>query len=274
MVLKPAPVGSGIVFERTDLDLEDSIIPAHRDYVHSTDLSTKLVNEQGASIATVEHVMAALAGLGIDDLHIEIDGPEVPAMDGSSIDFVNLINQAGILATPAPRRYIQVLKPVEVVDGLKAAMFLPSLRPAIDIEIDFEEELIGCQNFAFEVLPGVFEAEVAAARTFGFRRDLSMLLNAGLAQGASMDNAVVIDEGRVENDTGLRFENEFVRHKALDALGDIYLAGAPILGLYRATRAGHGLNAKALAALLADTSVWRWTTISEGQITPVRTARS
>ena len=273
MVLKPAPLGSGLVFERTDLDLEDRRIPAHRDLVESTDLSTKLVNDSGASVATVEHLMAALAGLGIDDLHIEIDGPEVPAMDGSSIDFVNLINQAGITTTPAPRRFIQVLKPVEVVDGLKHAMFLPSLRPAIDVEIDFEESLIGRQNFAFDVVPGAFEAEVASARTFGFRRDLSMLLNAGLAQGASMDNAVVIHEGKVENATGLRFDNEFVRHKALDALGDLYLAGAPILGLYRAIRPGHGLNAKALAALLADETAWRWTTINEQQMVPARTAR-
>lgn len=274
MVLKPAPVGSGLVFERTDLDLEDCRIPAHRDYVRSTDLSTTLVNEHGASISTVEHVMAALAGLGVDDLLIEIDGPEVPAMDGSSIDFVNLINQAGLNASPAPRRYIQVLKPVEIVDGLRTAMFMPALRPTIDVEIDFDEELIGRQDFAFEVLPGVFEEKVAAARTFGFRRDLSMLLNAGLAQGASMDNAVVIHDGKVENSSGLRFENEFVRHKALDALGDIYLAGAPILGLYRATRPGHGLNAKAVSALLADETAWRWTTINEAQMSPARSAQS
>lgn len=258
MVLKPAPVGSGILFERSDLDVEDRCVPARRDYVRSTDLGTTLVNDAGASAATVEHLMAALAGLNIDDVIVELDGPEVPAMDGSSAPFVALMLHAGLTTAPAPRRAIQVLKPVEVEDGARRAVFLPALKPAIDVEIDFDDPAIGRQHFAFEVSRDAFADLVAPARTFGFRRDLNMLLKNGLARGGSMENAVVLDEGKVANPEGLRFADEFVRHKALDALGDLYLAGAPILGLYRAVRPGHGLNAKAVEALMSDSTAWRW----------------
>ncbi len=265
MVLKPAPVGSGIVFERSDLDVDDARVPARRDFVRSTDLGTTLVNEAGASAATVEHLMAAFAGLGVDDVIVELDGPEVPAMDGSSAPFVELMLHAGLKTSPAPRRAIQVLKPIEVEDGARSATFLPSLKPAIDVTIDFEDPTIGRQHFAFEVNREAFADLVAPARTFGFRRDLTMLLKNGLARGGSMDNAVVIDEGKVANPEGLRFADEFVRHKALDALGDLYLAGAPILGLYRATRPGHGLNAKAVEALLGDETAWRWANMGEAE---------
>lgn len=274
MVMKPAPVGSGIVFERTDLDLDDARVPARRDFVRSTDLGTTLVNDSGASVATVEHLMAALAGLGVDDLLIELDGPEAPAMDGSSAPFVELILHAGLKTAPAPRRGIQVLKPVAVEDGARRAMFLPSVKPAIDVEIDFEDAAIGRQHFAFEVSREMFAELVAPARTFGFRRDLNALLKAGLARGGSMENAVVLDEGGVANPEGLRFADEFVRHKALDALGDLYLAGAPILGLYRAVRPGHGLNAKAVAALLADETAWRWATVETEAAVEERLVRS
>lgn len=274
MAMKPAPVGSGIVFHRTDLDVSDPRVPAHRDLVRSTDLGTTLVNEAGASVATVEHLMAALAGLGIDDLIIELDGPEAPAMDGSSAPFVDLILRAGIETRPAPRRALQVLKPVEVTDGSRHAVFLPALRPAIDVEIDFDDPTIGRQDFRFEVNRQNFQELVAPARTFGFRREFSALLKAGLARGGSMDNAVVVDEDGVANPEGLRFADEFVRHKALDALGDLYLLGAPIVGLYKAHRPGHGLNAKALAALIADQSAWRWTTMSEHAEPAERLARS
>jgi len=263
MAMRPAPLGAGIVFERTDLSVADPIIPAQYDYVRSTDLGTTLVNSAGASVATVEHLMAALAGLGIDDLLIELDGPEVPAMDGSSAPFVDLILRVGLRTRPAPRRALQVLRPVKVVEGLRYAVFLPALCPAIDVEIDFDDLAIGRQQFAFEVTGSSFEDLVAPARTFGFRRDFSALLKAGLARGGSMKNAVVVDEGGVTNPEGLRFADEFVRHKALDALGDLYLLGAPILGLYKAHRPGHGLNAKALATLLADESAWRWTFIPD-----------
>lgn len=261
MALKPAPVGSGIVFERADLDLDDVRVPARREYVRSTELGTTLVNDAGASAATVEHLMAAFAGLGVDDVIVELDGPEVPAMDGSSAPFVDLMFRAGLKTAPAPRKAIKVLKPVEVEDGARRAVFLPSLKPSIDVEIDFEDETIGRQHFQFEVCRDAFADLVAPARTFGFRRDLNALLKAGLARGGSMDNAVVLDEAGVANPEGLRFADEFVRHKALDALGDLYLAGAPILGLYRATRPGHGLNARAVEALLADETAWCWETL-------------
>lgn len=265
MVMKPAPVGSGIVFERSDLDVADARVPARREFVRSTDLGTTLVNDSGASAATVEHLMAAFAGLGVDDVIVELDGPEVPAMDGSSAPFVDLMLQVGLKQSPAPRRAIQVLKTVEVEDGARTASFLPSVKPAIDVTIDFEDPTIGRQHFAFEVNRDAFSDLVAPARTFGFRRDLNMLLKNGLARGGSLDNAVVIDEGKVANPEGLRFADEFVRHKALDALGDLYLAGAPILGLYRATRPGHGLNAKAVEALLADETAWRWANMVEAE---------
>ncbi|MGJ3232917.1 MAG: UDP-3-O-acyl-N-acetylglucosamine deacetylase [Oceanicaulis sp.] len=274
MVMKPAPVGAGIVFLRTDLEVGDNRVPARRELVRSTDLGTTLVNAAGASVATVEHLMAALAGLGVDDILIELDGPEAPAMDGSSAPFVDLMLRAGLKHLPAPRRGIQVLKPVAVEDGARRAMFLPSVKPAIDVEIDFEDAAIGRQHFAFEVSREAFIEAVAPARTFGFRRDLAALLKAGLARGGSMENAVVLDEGKVANPEGLRFADEFVRHKALDALGDLYLAGAPILGLYRAVRPGHGLNAKAVAALLADDTAWRWSMIENDAAVEERLVRS
>ncbi|EAP91583.1 UDP-3-O-[3-hydroxymyristoyl] N-acetylglucosamine deacetylase [Oceanicaulis sp. HTCC2633] len=274
MAMKPAPLGSGIVFERTDLDVSDRLVPARREFVRSTDLGTTLVNDAGASVATVEHLMAALAGLGVDDLIIELDGPEVPAMDGSSAPFVDLILHAGLKTRPAPRKALQVLKPVEVEDGARHAVFLPALRPGIDVEIDFDDPAIGRQHFAFEVSRANFQELVAPARTFGFRREFSALLKAGLARGGSMENAVVVDDDGVANPEGLRFADEFVRHKALDALGDLYLLGAPIIGLYKAHRPGHGLNAKALAALLADESAWRWTSMSDSSVQSERLVHS
>ena len=263
MAMRPAKAGTGIVFERTDLDLDDRLVAARHDRVRSTDLGTTLVNDAGASVSTVEHLMAALAGLGIDDLYIELDGPEIPAMDGSSAPFVDLALRAGLARQPAPRRAIQVLKPITVTDGGREASFLPALKQAIDVEIDFPDPAIGRQHFAFEVTPENFRDLVAPARTFGFRRDLEMLLKNGHARGGSMDNAIVVEDGRIANPGGLRFADEFVGHKALDALGDLYLAGAPILGLYRATRPGHYINSLALHALLADRSAWKMVSLRD-----------
>ncbi|MFC4724496.1 UDP-3-O-acyl-N-acetylglucosamine deacetylase [Glycocaulis abyssi] len=263
MVLKPAPAGTGIVFERTDLDCADRQIPARYDLVRSTDLGTTIVNGDGASVSTVEHLMAAFAGLGVDDVHVELHGPEVPAMDGSSLPFVELLEHAGLKTQPAPRRAIRVLKPVEVSLGGRNAVFLPSLQAAIDVSIDFDDAVIGRQQYRFEISPAGFRSEIAAARTFGFRREYETLLKAGLARGGSMENAIVLDEQGVANPEGLRFADEFVRHKILDAAGDLYLAGAPILGLYQASRPGHGINNVAVRALMADVSAWKWVTMSE-----------
>ena len=207
--------------------------------------------------------MAAFAGLGVDDVLVELDGPEIPAMDGSSMPFIELLQHAGLKTHPVPRRAIRVLKPVEVELGGRRAVFLPSVQPAIDVSIDFDNAVIGRQQYRFEVSPKAFCEDIAAARTFGFRRDYETLLKAGLARGGSMDNAIVLDDSGVANPEGLRFADEFVRHKALDALGDLYLAGAPILGLYQASRPGHGINNVALRALLADASAYKMVSLSE-----------
>ncbi|MEO1039689.1 MAG: UDP-3-O-acyl-N-acetylglucosamine deacetylase [Pseudomonadota bacterium] len=273
MVMKPAPVGAGIVFERSDLELDDCMIAARWDQVRSTDLGTTLINEAGASVATVEHFMAALAGLGVDDVIVELDGPEVPAMDGSSKPFVDLLLRAGLTQSAAPRRAVQVLRPVCVEEGGRRAELLPALNGVIDVEIDFDDPAIGRQSFAFDVSPQAFMDLVAPARTFGFRRDYDKLVSMGLARGGSMDNAIVIEDDGVANPEGLRFADEFVRHKALDALGDLYLAGLPILGLYKALRPGHGLNNRMLRALFADEANYKIVSMRETAATTRQAVR-
>ncbi|MEE2566045.1 UDP-3-O-acyl-N-acetylglucosamine deacetylase [Hyphobacterium marinum] len=274
MVLKPAAPGAGIVFERSDITGHDNRIEARAANVTGIRLGTTIANEAGASVATVEHLMAALAGLGVDDLLVEIDGPEVPVMDGSSAPFVELIRRAGLKASAAPRRAIRVLKSVSVEFQGRTAAFLPSLKPVIDVEISFPHPAVGRQHCAFDISPEIFAGDVASARTFGFKRDVDAMRAAGLALGGSMDNAVVLDDSGVINEEGLRFADEFARHKALDALGDLYLAGAPILGLYQAHQPGHALNNAALKALLADTSAWKMVSLSDAVSSPSAAARS
>ena len=265
LALQPATAGSGIVFIRSDITDRDNRIEVRADAVTAVRLGTTISNDQGVSVATVEHLMAALAGLGVDDVRIEIDGPELPVMDGSSAPFIALIDQVGLVEHAAPRRGIQVLKPVVVETEGRRASFLPALKPIIEVEIQFEHASVGRQSCLFEVAPGVFSREIAAARTFGFRKDYDALLAAGLARGGSMDNAVVLNDQGVENPDGLRFDDEFARHKALDALGDLYLAGAPIIGRYHATRPGHAINNQALRALLDDPTAWKWTAMRSDQ---------
>jgi UDP-3-O-[3-hydroxymyristoyl] N-acetylglucosamine deacetylase len=203
-------------------------------------------------------VLAALSGLGVDNAVIEIDGPEVPILDGSAGPFVATIDQVGLRTLPAPRRYMQVLKTVRVAqDGAYG-----ELRPhpegfRIELEIDFDHPLIGRQEIALNLEPDAFRRELARARTFGFMRDVAKLWNAGYALGASFENTLVVTENRVLNPDGLRFADEFARHKALDAIGDLALAGAPMLGVYRSVRGGHRLNHAVLSALMADPSAWR-----------------
>ena len=228
MVLKPATPGSGIHFLRTDLS-GDNRIPAR----------------------------FALAGLGVDDAVIEIDGPETPAMDGSAAPFVELIRQAGLKETAAPLRVIRVLKPVSLEMQGRTATFLPSLKPAIDVEISFPHPTVGRQRYAFDISDQIFSDDVASARTFGFRKDVEAMHAAGLALGGSMENAVVIDDSGIANPEGLRFADEFARHKALDALGDLSLAGAPIFGRYFAHQPGHALNVAAVRTLMADKTAWK-----------------
>jgi UDP-3-O-[3-hydroxymyristoyl] N-acetylglucosamine deacetylase len=209
-------------------------------------------------------VLAALHGLGVDNAVIEVDGPEVPIMDGSAEPFVAAIDQAGIVALPTARRYIQVLKPVRVAKGESFGELRPHLRGLrIETEIEFDHPLIGRQSFAVEIEPDQFRRELARARTFGFMRDVSKLWSAGYALGASFENTVVIAENRVLNPEGVRFPDEFVRHKAVDAIGDLALAGAPLIGAYRSVRGGHKLNHAVLTALMADRSAWAYVELPE-----------
>ncbi|MEA1942692.1 MAG: UDP-3-O-acyl-N-acetylglucosamine deacetylase [Pseudomonadota bacterium] len=274
MVLQPASAGSGIRFVRSDIADRDNSIAARADAVSEVRLGTTLQNAAGVSIATVEHLMAALAGLGVDDAVIEVDGSEIPVMDGSSAPFVELIEQVGLKSQSVPRRAIQVLRPVSIEDDERRARFLPALKPMIEIEIAFEHQAVGRQACVFDITPEIFSSDIARARTFGFKKDYDALLAAGLARGGSMDNAVVLDETGIANPEGLRFKDEFVRHKALDAVGDLYLAGAPIIGCYSAERPGHAVNNAALRALLDDTSAWKWVNMRDEAAADVALAHS
>ena len=262
LTLHPAPADSGIVFVRTGCGSEpDREIVADVRAVTATDFATVLGDAKGPLCSTAEHVLAALRGLAVDNAMVEIDGPEAPIMDGSAAPFVDAIDRAGIRTLPAPRRYIEVLKPVRV-DGRNGAF--GELRPfaggfRVETEISFSEPLIGRQSFAGEITPESFRREIARARTFGFMRDVARLWSAGYALGASFENTLVISDNQVLNPDGVRCPDEFVRHKALDAVGDLALAGAPLIGLYRSARGGHKLNHAVLSALMADPTAWRIT---------------
>ncbi len=273
LVLKPAPVGTGVVFRRTDLDASDISINAHADAVSDTRLGTTLTNEAGVSVAVVEHLMAALAGLGIDNLIIDIDGPEVPIMDGSSAVFCELLLQAGLKKQSAPRRRIRILERIEIIDGPKRATLSPSDDSILTLRarIEYDDSVIGIQQMALRLAPGMFARDLAFARTYGFARDVEMLRANGLARGGSLDNAVVLDDGAVMNPEGLRAEDEFVRHKMLDAVGDLMLAGAPIAGSYDAVQPGHALNNALVRKLLSTPSAWCWETDADMDVhMPVR----
>jgi len=258
MTLHPAEPGSGIRFRRTDIAGGGAIVPALWSAVADTRLNTCLSDENGHPVRTVEHLMAALAGIGIDNALIEIGGPEVPAMDGSAAPFVFLIECAGIVEQEAPRRALKVLRRVSARDGDRMAELLPGTGYSIEVTIDFAAAAIREQRSTLVMGAGAFKNEVSRARSFGFEQEVSSLRAAGLALGGSLDNAVVIaaDGKRVLNEEGLRFEDEFVRHKILDAVGDLALAGAPIIGHFRGVRCGHEINNRLLRALFADKSAW------------------
>ncbi|MBR0938089.1 UDP-3-O-acyl-N-acetylglucosamine deacetylase [Bradyrhizobium jicamae] len=258
LTLGPAPVDAGFIFIRTGLEGADREIQATADAVIATEFATVLGDRQGPLVSTAEHVLAALRGMGIDNATIEVDGPEVPIMDGSAAAFVAAIDQAGIVSQPAVRRFIQVLKPVQVKIGDSVG----ELRPfaggfRAEIEIDFTNPVIGRQSYSFDLSPERFRRDVARARTFGCMNDVARLWGAGFALGASFENTVVFDETRLLNTEGLRYSDECARHKVLDAIGDLALAGLPLLGIYRSSRGGHKLNNAVLKTLLADRSAWR-----------------
>jgi UDP-3-O-[3-hydroxymyristoyl] N-acetylglucosamine deacetylase len=258
LTLHPADVDSGVVFLRTGLPGgRERLLEAKRSNVAHTALCTMLGDASGARVGTVEHLLAALSGLQVDNVLIEIDGPETPIMDGSAEPFVTAIDQAGIVQQSRPRRWLKILKPVRVERDGGYAEFLPSERGfRLDVEIDFESPAIGRQRRTFNVDPSTFRRDISRARTFGFVRDVKKLWEAGFALGSSLENSVAIDGDAVINPEGLRYADEFVRHKALDAIGDLSLAGAPIAGLYRTYRPGHRLNAFALEALFQSRSAY------------------
>lgn len=259
MMLNPAAPDTGVVFRRIDLPGQP-LVRARYDQVSDLRLCTTVSAGEGVAVGTVEHLMAAFAGLGVDNVVVEIDGPEVPVMDGSSAPFVFLIECADLIDQVAPRRYLKVLKPVEVREGQASAALLPADDFSLGFEIEFANPMIGRQVAEFRLAPGRFKADLARARTFGFVQEVEQMRAMGLARGGSLENAVVLGADRILNDDGLRYDDEFVRHKALDALGDLYLAGGPILGRYEGCRSGHALNNRLLQALFADKSAFAWTT--------------
>jgi UDP-3-O-[3-hydroxymyristoyl] N-acetylglucosamine deacetylase len=261
--VRPAAADTGIVFVRTDVADRDNRIPVSGESVCKTQLGTVIGNDAGVTVSTIEHLMAALVMLGIDNAIVELDGPEMPIMDGSALPFVQVLERAGKRGQDAPRRFIEILETVEVVDGDKRAALKPADGFEVAFEIRFPTAVIGRQYVDLPMDERAFRAELADCRTFGFLHEVEALRAMGLARGGSMDNAVVIEGDRVLNPEGLRRPDEFVRHKALDAIGDLYVLGAPILGRFEGELAGHAMNNQLVRALLARPDAWRVRTLVE-----------
>jgi UDP-3-O-[3-hydroxymyristoyl] N-acetylglucosamine deacetylase len=258
LTARPAEPGAGVRFVR--LDQGGAVIPAHALRVSTTMLGTNMTNDDGVSVATVEHFLAACAGLGIDNVVAELDAPELPILDGSSAPFVEMLESAGLAEQAAPRRRLKMLKPVEVRDGPKFARLSPGEGFRIQVAIDYSGTPIGRQTISFAMTPGAFAKDVAWARTFGFKKDADVLYSKGKALGASLDNTVVIEGDAILNADGLKAPDEFVRHKLLDVIGDLFLAGGPIKGLYEGEQPGHALNNRLLRAVFADAAAFEWIT--------------
>ena len=258
LTIGPASVDAGFIFVRTGLDGCDREVQASAESVIATEFATVLGDRHGPLVSTAEHVLAALRGMGVDNATIEIDGPEAPIMDGSAASFVAAIDQAGIVAQSAARRFIQVVKPVQVAIGDSFGELRPYAAGfRAEIEIDFTNPVIGRQKYALDLSPERFRREVCRARTFGFMNEVARLWLAGFALGSSFENSVVFDETRLLNTEGLRYSDEPARHKVLDVIGDLALAGLPLLGAYRSIRGGHKLNHAVLTALMADRNTYR-----------------
>lgn len=269
LTLRPAPVDSGIRFRRVDLDPVQEI-PANAELVTETTLCTGLTCGP-AKVQTVEHILSALAGLGVDNCCIELSAPEVPIMDGSAGPFVFLLQSAGIAEQDAPKRFIRIVRPVEVREGDKVARFEPFDGYRLGFTVVFDHPAIPASRSRAQIdfSTESYVREVSRARTFGFMRDLEYMRERNLGLGGSMDNAIVLDDYRVLNDDGLRYADEFVRHKILDAVGDLYLAGRPIIGAYEGYKSGHALNNKLVRALLAERSAWEEVTFPGSEPAPV-----
>lgn len=261
LAMRPAPIGSGLRFVRLDIQDRDNIVPVRPDLVTGVRNCTTLSNAAGVGVSTIEHLLAALSAAGIDNLDVELDGAELPALDGSSEPFLKLIEQVGVDRQPAPRKYVKILETIEVKSGDMWARIEPCDRLELDVTIDFKEEAIGHQRL--EIVPDVrsFRERMASARTFARIHEVAALQAAGLSKGGSYDNAVVVDNDKVLNPNGLRFDDEFVRHKALDLLGDLYLGG-PILGRVTTFKSGHGLNHDLLMKLYGTPTAWKFTTMA------------
>lgn len=260
LTIHPAKANTGIVFKRLDVPANQALVPAHFDAVCETRLGTTITNKYGITVSTIEHLMAALWGCGIDNALVELDGPEVPIMDGSSEPFVFLLEYAGQVNLSAPCRILRILKPVEVRDGQSIARVEPNREGeegcTISIEIDFNDKVIRRQASHYDFREITFKQVLARARTFGFEHEVSALRDMGLALGGSLDNAIVVGKHGVLNEEGLRYDDEFVRHKALDCVGDLFLAGCRIDAHFTFHRPGHAMNNKLLRALLADETAY------------------
>ncbi len=269
LTLSPAPVDAGIVFRRVDLDPVVEI-PARAENVRETTLSTTLI-ANGEKVSTVEHLMSAMAGLGIDNAFVDVSASEVPIMDGSAGPFVFLIQSAGIEEQPAAKKFIRIKRPVTVEDGDKTASFLPFDGFKVSFSIEFDHPVFRERSPHAEIdfSSTSFVKEVSRARTFGFMHEIEYLRSQGLARGGSVDNAIVVDEYRILNQDGLRYDDEFVKHKILDAIGDVYLLGYSVIGEYRAHKSGHALNNASLRALIAQPDAWEMVTFEDEATAPI-----
>lgn len=268
MTLRPAAPDTGIVFRRTDLPSPVDI-QAHPENVGDTRLSSSL-EQNGAKVSTVEHLMAALAGLGIDNIYIDLSSAEVPIMDGSASPFVFLLQSAGVEEQNAAKKYIRITRPVEVHDGDKWVRFEPYNGFRLNFSIEFDHPVFehSSQTITLDLAQASFVKDISRARTFGFMQDVETLRTHGLALGGSMDNAIVMDEYRVLNSDGLRYEDEFVKHKVLDAIGDLYILGHPVIGAFTAHKSGHALNNKLCRALLASAESWEYASFEKASEAP------
>ena len=262
IVLRPAPTGTGLVFIRSDITDRDNLIDVKPEAVTGVKNCTTLSNAAGVKVATIEHLLAALAASGIDNLYIDIDGEELPALDGSAEPFLELIEQVGIEHQAAPRRYVKVLETIEIRIGDSFAKIEPCDNLELDVTIEFDDDAIGKQRV--EIVPNVrdFRERLASARTFARLHEVAALKEAGLSKGGSLDNAVIVDGDKILNPEGLRFSDEFVRHKALDLLGDLYLGG-PILGRVTTVKGGHAINHQLLMKLYAHPNSWKFINLTE-----------
>jgi UDP-3-O-[3-hydroxymyristoyl] N-acetylglucosamine deacetylase len=261
VAVRPAPADGGVVFVRTDITDRDNRVPVSGEAVCKTQLGTVITNAAGVTVATIEHLMAALVMLGIDNALVELDGPEMPIMDGSSWPFIKILDRVGRRGQDAPRRFIEILETVEVVDGDKRAALSPAEGFEVAFAIEFPTAVIGRQAIDLVMDEAAFRRELADCRTFGFLHEVEALRAMGLARGGSLENVVVIEGDRVLNPEGLRRPDEFVRHKALDAIGDLYVLGAPILGRFEGELAGHAINNQLVRALIARPDAWRMKTL-------------